>query len=279
MKNNQIKSKEQWILFLNNKENDFDTSFIDKATHAIEWTDGEGTILPSSFKDIDLPDKFFIPDSIYSIGKQAFSDAVLPIGFVIPTSILDIGENAFENIGSKRMVGNDLLLAIMCGKRGRSCNKMEEFFIAGDYKTFLNLKIGGMNMNNIIMANDFLISDTTKSIIVESLWKKRLPNSLTIPSSVVSFHGHSFAWSLIPMGFNIPPTVKNIESNSFEGAKLQEGFKIDNYSTWIGLIKGGIRKSQLIMADTFSFPEGMATIDETAFESVTLSKGFEIPKL
>ena len=260
MKNNLINSKEQWILFLNNKENDFDVSFINKATNAIEWKDEEGIILPSSFKDVDLPDKFFIPSSICSIGSQAFSNTVLPKGFIIPSTVSNVAENAFEHVGSKRMSGDELLRAIMCSVRGKICNKMKEFFIVKDYETFINLKKGGMNMINIIMADDFLIPNTTTSIIAGSLSKKRLPNNLVIPSSVISIEEHSFAWSLIPMNFNIPESVKNIESNAFEGAKLQEGYKINNYFTWVGLVKGGMKKSQMVMDETFVFPEGITSL-------------------
>ena len=278
MKNNLINTKEQWITFLNNKENGFDVSFIEKAIDAIEWRDGEGIILPSSFKDLDLPDKFFIPSSISSIGSQAFSNALFPEGFIIPSTVLNICENAFEHVGSKRMTGDDLLRALMCSKRGNVCNKMKEFFIVKDYETFINLKTGGMNMMNVVMADDFAISDTTKIISKESLSKKRLPNDLVIPSSVISIEKHAFGWSLIPMNFNIPESVQNIDSKAFEGAKLQEGYKIDNYATWVGLAKGGIRKNQMVMDDIFSFPKGITSIEENVFEDAVLSNGFEIPK-
>ncbi|MCK5866824.1 MAG: leucine-rich repeat protein [Mycoplasmataceae bacterium] len=97
-------TQEQWEDYLDDPSNAFESSFIEKAKSAMNWTDNpkgssnpSAYILDDGFKGITFPSEFKLP-KIIQVGNNAFEDAKVLSDFCLPSSVTTVGEYAFKGV-------------------------------------------------------------------------------------------------------------------------------------------------------------------------------------
>ena len=233
-------------------------------------TKASTSIPDGAFRDIALPEGFFIPSNITSIGNFAFVSATLPNGFTLPNSITTIGFSVFPftNIPIGFELPTNPQFTKLSSSMFSESTLPEGFFIPQNITT-MQPEV----FRNSTFTSDFTMINNNITMSVSTFMGANLSHAtnFSLPSAMVTIHFRMFSLSQLPNNFSLANlSITKIDEQAFKGTHLPLNFRLPNTLTTIATFAF----SNAFLPPLFKIPNNVTSIAQDAFDSVHLPDGY-----
>ena len=227
-----------------------------------------------AFKDIALPEGFFIPSNITSIGDHAFEESALPNEFSLPNSITDIGIWAFSRINIP--IGFELPTNpqfTILNNRLFWGSTLPEGFIIPQNITSIKFQV----FTRAIFASDFTMinnnSITTYGEYIFTEVNLSHATNFSLPNQMKVIPSNMLTTAVLPDNFSLAnlPTTK-IDEWAFGGTHLPLNFRLPTTTLFTTIASFAF--SSAFLPPLFKIPNSVTSIAQDAFNNVHLPDGY-----
>ncbi|MBQ8413890.1 MAG: leucine-rich repeat domain-containing protein [Clostridia bacterium] len=226
--------------------------------------------------------KLMLDKSVTKIGLGAFSSCTSLTDVVIPDTVQSIGSGAFYHCTSLKSIVIPDCITTIESDTFAECYLLSELIIPGSVT-----KIGNNAFYYCFSLVEIIIPENVKTIGDGAFQGCSGATSILLPDSLMSIGNWAFQYCDVLVTIDISENVSYIGESAFANCRALQSIRVDESNTVYKSVSGNLytKDGNTLMQyavakqnERFIIPEGVTTIEESAFSNATQLISLVIPK-